>query len=227
MNWLTQSVGDIARELPGATGVFHGYGLDFCCGGKQALARAVERKGVDAEALTAELDRLHAQADGARGDWADADNAELIEHILTRYHDVHREQLPELIRLSQRVELVHGGHPECPSGLASHLEGLLAELENHMAKEEQILFPMISRGMLGMAGGPVGMMRHEHDEHAQGLARIHELTRGINLPVGACNTWRALYLGLATFEVDLMDHIHLENNILFDRIDGQGAAAHG
>lgn len=66
MNWLTQSVGDIARELPGATGVFHGYGLDFCCGGKQALARAVERKGVDAEALTAELDRLHAQADGAR-----------------------------------------------------------------------------------------------------------------------------------------------------------------
>lgn len=227
MNWLTQSVGDIARELPGATSVFHGYGLDFCCGGKQSLAQAVERKGADAAALTAELDRLHRQSDGARNNWADAENEALIEHILTRYHDVHREQLPELIRLSQRVELVHGGHPECPSGLAGHLESLQAELENHMAKEEQILFPMISRGMVGMASGPVGMMRHEHDEHAAGLARIHKLTGGVRLPSGACNTWRALYVGLAAFEVDLKDHIHLENNILFDRIDGQGAAAHG
>ncbi len=227
MNWLTQSVGDIAREVPGATGVFHGYGLDFCCGGKQSLARAIERKGVDAEVLTTKLDQLYAQADGAQGDWVDADNAELIEHILTRYHDVHRQQLPELIRLSQRVELVHGGHPECPSGLADHLETMLAELETHMRKEEQMLFPMISRGMLDVAAGPVNMMRHEHDDHAESLRRIHELTRGINLPVGACNTWRALYLGLAALVVDLMDHIHLENNVLFNRIDGQGAAANG
>ncbi|WP_347330603.1 iron-sulfur cluster repair protein YtfE [Marinimicrobium locisalis] len=227
MSWLTQSVGDIARELPGATGVLHGYGLDFCCGGKQTLAHALERKGVDQSALVAELDQLHTQAEGARGDWAAAGNDELIEHILTRYHDVHRQQLPELIRLSQRVELVHGGHPECPSGLANHLETMFAELESHMRKEEQILFPMIARGMLGMASGPVNMMRHEHDEHAQGLRRIHELTRGINLPVGACNTWRALYVGLASLEVDLMDHIHLENNILFDRIDGLGASANG
>lgn len=227
MSWLTQTVGDIARELPGATGVFHGYGLDFCCGGKQTLAHALDRKGIDSVALTAELDQLHAQAGNTRGDWAAADNAGLIEYILTRYHDVHRQQLPELIRLSQRVELVHGGHPECPSGLADHLETLLAELEGHMRKEEQVLFPMIARGMLDVAVGPANMMRHEHDEHAEGLRRIHELTHGINLPVGACNTWRALYLGLAALEVDLMDHIHLENNILFDRLDGQRVAANG
>lgn len=227
MNWLTQSVGDIARDLPGATSVFHGYGLDFCCGGKQLLARAIERKGVDSTALTDKLNQLHDRANGARGEWAEADNAELIEHILTRYHDVHRQQLPELIRLSQRVELVHGGHPECPSGLADHLETLMAELEAHMRKEEQVLFPMIARGMLDVAVGPANMMRHEHDEHAEGLRRIHELTRDINLPAGACNTWQALYLGLATLETDLMDHIHLENNILFDRVDTQRVAANG
>jgi len=226
MNWLTQTVGNIARELPGATGVFYGYGLDFCCGGKQSLAEAVERKGIDPVALTAALDDLNTKAGDAKGDWSETGNAELIEHILTRYHDIHRAQLPELIRLSQRVELVHGGHPECPSGLADHLEKFLAEMENHMRKEEQVLFPMISRGMLDVAAGPVNMMRQEHDEHAEGLGRIHELTRGINLPVDACNTWRALYLGLATLEVDLMDHIHLENNVLFERIDGPGVAAH-
>lgn len=35
---------------------------------------------------------------------AEASNDAVIEHILTRFHDVHRKQLPELIRLSLRVD---------------------------------------------------------------------------------------------------------------------------
>jgi regulator of cell morphogenesis and NO signaling len=35
-------------------------------------------------------------------------------------------------------------------------------------------------------------------------------------PRGACNTWRALLAGLHTLRNDLMQHIHLENNILFE-----------
>lgn len=159
--------------------------------------------------------------------WSSASDVELIEHILTRYHDVHRQQLPELIRLARRVELVHGGHTDCPVGLTAHLEQMYGELENHMQKEEQILFPMISRGIRGLAIKPIAMMRHEHDGHGQSISEIERITRGITLPEGACNTWQALYLGLATLKTDLMDHIHLENNILFERIDGQpGTANH-
>ena len=49
------------------------------------------------------------------------------------------------------------------------------------------------------------------------LAKLEALTNGITLPRGACNTWRALYLGLQTLREDLMAHIHLENNVLFER----------
>jgi regulator of cell morphogenesis and NO signaling len=227
MNLLDQSLGQLARTIPGATAVFHKYHLDFCCGGKQSLRDAAAKVALDPEALSQEVTALNAGPAGEKT-WNDASDVNLIEHILTRYHDVHRQQLPELIRLAQRVELVHGGHQECPAGLAAHLEEMQAELESHMQKEEQILFPMISQGMLGMAVRPVGMMRSEHDDHGHALTVIDKITHNITLPKGACNTWRALYLGLETLKKDLMEHIHLENNILFDRVDDQiGSVNHG
>ena len=68
-----------------------------------------------------------------------------------------------------------------------------------------------------MAGGPISVMRMEHDEHGVALRAIEQLTSGIVAPGGACTTWRALYTGLRTFREDLMAHIHTENNILFER----------
>lgn len=221
------SLGQLARDIPGATTVFHALKLDFCCGGHKSLREAALKRGLDLDDVIRKLEALKRRQDNVEN-WAEAPNDALIEHILNRYHDVHREQLPELIRLAQRVERVHGGHPQCPAGLSAHLEAMLAELENHMQKEEGILFPMIARGITGMAAGPVSVMRHEHDDHGAALERIGELTCGITLPDGACNTWRALYLGLSTLQNDLMDHIHLENNVLFNRIDGHmGGAQHG
>ena len=76
-----------------------------------------------------------------------ASEEELIEHILNRYHDTHRDQLPDMIRLAQRVERVHGGHPECPSGLSAHLEAMQAELKLHSNLSE--LYGVT----LGRAGG--------------------------------------------------------------------------
>ncbi|WP_331346661.1 iron-sulfur cluster repair protein YtfE [Cellvibrio sp. UBA7661] len=220
MSILDQSLGQLARSIPGATTIFHKYHLDFCCGGKKSLREAANDRDLSLDALAAELQLLQS-LDSTEQEWTSVPNIELIEHILTRYHDVHRQQLPELIRLAQRVELVHGGHTECPAGLSQHLETMLQELESHMKKEEQILFPMISRGITGMAVQPIAMMRSEHDDHGAALADIEYITNGMVVPKGACNTWRALYLGLETLKTDLMNHIHLENNILFDRIDHQ------
>ena len=58
-------------------------------------------------------------------------------------------------------------------------------------------------------------MRHEHDQHGVALARLEALTDDITTPKDACNTWRALYAGLTKLREDLMQHIHLENNVLF------------
>lgn len=122
--------------------------------------------------------------------------------------------------MAKRVELVHGGQAECPAGLTGQLEIMQKELEEHMRKEEEILFPMITRGMRTVARQPIKMMRQQHDDHIKELRIMEKMTNNITLPEGACNTWRELYLGLETFRKDLIDHICLENNILFRRIDG-------
>lgn len=150
-------------------------------------------------------------------DWRSADSDALIDHILTRYHAIHRQQLPELVRMARRVEHVHGAKESCPRGLADLLVAIHQELESHMQKEEQILFPMLRRGLGAQAQGPIAVMRHEHDDHGASLEQIMTLTDGITPPAGACNTWRALYAGLREFREDLTQHIHLENNLLFER----------
>lgn len=215
MTLLDKSVGQIARQLPGSTALFNQFGLDFCCGGKEPLGQAIAARGLDAAPIVSALEALAARGSDQR-DWSRASEAELIDHLLVRYHQVHREQLTELVRLASRVEQVHGDRPECPNGLAHHLMTMAHELDAHMQKEEQILFPMLKAGKREMATGPIHVMRHEHDEHGQALQRLYELTDNITLPKGACNTWRALFAGLQAFVDDLQQHIHLENNILFE-----------
>ena len=66
-----------------------------------------------------------------------------------------------------------------------------------------------------MARSPITVMRSEHDQHGEALAGLENLTNDMTEPADACNTWRALYAGLRQLREDLMQHIHLENNILF------------
>jgi regulator of cell morphogenesis and NO signaling len=209
-----QSLGQLACDIPGATRIFHSLKLDFCCGGHKSLREAALGKDLD-PALIADALNLLQDAGENQYDWRNEPPERLIAHLLTRYHARHREQLPELIRLARRVEHVHGARSSCPNGLADLLTDLQQELEGHMLKEEQVLFPMLQQGFGPQAAPPIQVMRFEHDQHGQTLEKLLALTDNITPPVDACNTWRALYRGLLEFRDDLTQHIHLENNVLF------------
>lgn len=142
---------------------------------------------------------------------------QLIAHVLARYHEVHRRQLPELIRLARKVEQVYGGRADCPHGLAEHLSAMAQELESHMRKEENVLFPMIVAGRGAMAAMPISVMRMEHDDHGIALRALENLSNGMQPPMDACATWRTLYADLRTFRDDLVAHIATENHLLFER----------
>ena len=215
MTDLTPSaiVGDIAGTLPGAAEVFRSYGISFCCGGKLSLLEAAGQQGLAVDAVLADLRALEA---GANRD-APAETLPLIDHILTRYHDTHRTEMDWLIPLSQKVETVHGDHEEAPIGLTQALIDLRDELDSHMAKEEQVLFPMMRQGGHPMIQHPIAAMRHEHDQAADLLRKVEHVTHGLTLPEGACRSWTALYTGLEKFSGDLVAHMHLENEVLFPR----------
>jgi regulator of cell morphogenesis and NO signaling len=203
-------LGDIARELPGAAAVFRRFGLDYCCGGNQSLRAAADAGGVDARQVERELAVLTpAPAE------APEEPLPLIDHILSRYHETHRRELPELILLARRVEERHAEHPQVPKGLAKLLEHIAEAIEEHMQKEERILFPMMRAGGVPMIMGPIQVMEDEHVEHGERLRQLEALTRNHTPPADACTSWQALYAGTRKLVDDVMQHIHLENNVLF------------
>ncbi|MFA5939731.1 MAG: iron-sulfur cluster repair protein YtfE [Sinimarinibacterium sp.] len=210
-----RTLGDIAASLPGSTAVFRTHKLDFCCGGNVTLREAAARKGLSADAIAEQLRGLHPAVAATPPQSASA----LIDHIIERYHQVHRRELPELIRLAGRVEAVHRERAEVPAGLAEALRVLLRELEAHMQKEELVLFPMIRQGT-PMVVQPIAVLRAEHDEHGERLRHVEELAHQCVPPDDACNTWRALYAGVRKLIDDVMEHIHLENNVLFPAATG-------
>jgi regulator of cell morphogenesis and NO signaling len=209
------ALADLATSLPAASRVFRRHRLDYCCGGRMSLAEACDRRGLDPATVAAEIESETPARDDVR--WDDRPLPQLIDFILTRYHAPLRDELARLVYMARKVERVHGDKPGCPRGLGDHLARVADEVEAHLAKEEQILFPMILSGRGAMTHGPVAVMTREHDDHGASLARTRELTGDLEPPAHACTTWRALYLGLETLEHELMDHIHLENNILFPR----------
>jgi regulator of cell morphogenesis and NO signaling len=210
-----QAIGQIAVQLPGATAIFRRHKLDFCCGGQVSLAQAASEKGLDAVALMRELAAIQRTDAPLEFDSAGA----LIDHILQRYHAVHRDQLPELIRMARRVEAVHRDHPLVPVGLAALLEAAEQDLLDHMVKEESILFPILKAGGSPFVSQPIGVMRTEHTQHGALLEQLMDLSNNASPPQGACNSWRALYAGIAQVHDDLINHIHLENNVLFNQFD--------
>ena len=148
-------------------------------------------------------------------DIAPTDPSALTRYIETRYHARHREQLPVLAAMAERVEDVHFGDDGVPEGLSILLRQMIGEMEVHMKKEELILFPAIRRGGGAELATPIAVMRADHDDHGAELDRIMGLTNGLTLPVGACRSWTALYDGLTEFVTDLRAHVALENDVLF------------
>jgi regulator of cell morphogenesis and NO signaling len=220
MATLDTPIGDIAREQPSSTRVFLRHKLDFCCGGRRTLREACAKAGLDPEVIARELERE--QATMPTQSWEQRSSAELVDYILNHYHEALRRDMPSLIDAARKVERVHADKPDVPRGLADELTEFWTEMQQHMMKEERVLFPMLASGARGaQVYMPVRVMEHEHDEHGVRLTRIRVLTGDFEIPPGACATWTALYRGLRAVEADLMEHIHLENNVLFMRA-GEG-----
>lgn len=146
------------------------------------------------------------------------DAVHLIGQIQSRYHATHRRDLPRLCALARKVESRHTDDPRTPRGLTELLRQIWRELEDHMQREERILFPSMLRKAAGL-DVPLAEIRRHHARHAVRLSRIARLTHGFTPPEGACPDWWALYAMAFSFVDDLEEHMQLEDEILFPRYE--------
>ncbi len=232
---LELTVGEIAAQWPASIRVFERHHIDFCCGGKSPVTDACRARGLDAEAVFAEIDaELARETPASAADdagWRTASLESLIDHILSTHHAYLKTQLPRMAAMMDKILAKHGArHGAVLEPLAATLVAMREELESHLMKEEMILFPLIRKmedarrkgqalagNHCGSAANPIRVMVAEHDSAGEGLERMRQLTGGFTPPEDACNTFRGLYYELGVLEADLHRHIHLENNILFPR----------
>ncbi len=212
----TMTLAELAVAHPAASRIFYKKGLDFCCGGKRPVLEACRDLGLDARAILEEISREESNSPELQH-WEKKTIRELITFIVEHYHARLRTEIPELVAMAEKVERVHADKSTCPRGLRQHLEAIESAVNDHLDKEEGILFPLFLSGRGHHAAAPIRVMEFEHVEHGANLRRTRELTDNLTAPPEACATWQALYARLGALEADLMQHIHLENNLLFQR----------
>jgi regulator of cell morphogenesis and NO signaling len=218
------TLGDMVTANPSVSRVFEQYQLDYCCGGAQPFSEACAAAGIDPATVLADLAELEEQP---AAEWASMPPGELVDLLEATHHVYLKAELPRLTALLDKVVGVHGGrHPELLDVQTSY-EQLRAELEPHLAKEEQVLFPMIRELQdatstpdfhCGNLDSPIRVMQFEHDQAGELLARLRELTGDYTPPADGCGSFQALYAGLADLEADTHQHIHKENNVLFPNV---------
>lgn len=226
---LHTRLADIVSDDPRAASVFDRFGFDYCCHGDKTLRDAALDGNVAISEVIDELVALGPKPpDHSQTRWQNL--PDLIHHVVSNHHHYVREHVPILQRWLERLVLRHGArHPELHE-IRSTFETLSAELVQHMAKEENILFPYLHvlwsateaggrrpSSPFGTLDNPIRSMESEHQRAGELLARLRSLSDSYKPPLDACTTYRVCFAELARFEADLHRHVHLENHVLFPR----------
>ena len=226
------TVAQLAIDQPGALSVFAKYNIDYCCGGHRSLAEACHRAGLDPEKIRAEIQQTSPAEAGQVLRPETWTSSFLADFIIENHHTFVRKAIPELDALLEKVCERHGGDTPELLAVREVFSELAEELSEHMEREELVLFRAIKRmeaqpGILPpmeqLIHGSIVAMEGEHEAAGTLIKQIRGLTGNFTPPEFACPTFRITYQRLREFDEDLMKHIHLENNILFERF-GKPAA---
>jgi len=226
----THTVGEIVAEDYRKAAVFKNHNIDFCCGGGQSLEQACITANLDLENLIESLELVEKQSNDPGKDFQSWPLDKLVNYIIDVHHEYVKNNVSVILEFVNKVKNVHGDRKPNVSDIADHFNNLAQELEHHMRKEEMILFPYIidlvncknnKRGFSGSNFGtirnPINLMLSEHQDAGTELDIIRKLTDDFKPPYDACATHTVSYGQLKDFETDLLQHIHLENNILFPK----------
>jgi len=225
------SLAQIVNSNHKAASVFEKYHLDFCCKGKRSLEQACSEQQLTTSQVTEELENIFSnESNNISIDFDKMNLTQLCDYILQTHHVYVKNEMPQIYTYLQKVSSKHGDrHPELIR-IFQTFAAVKEEMEGHMKKEESMLFPrikelekLVNSGSgkfqlnIGYLQSPINVMEHEHDHAGTQLNEIRVLTNDYTPPQDACTTYRLSFAALQAFELDLHQHVHLENNILFPK----------
>lgn len=223
---VNTQVSDIVTALPQSADLFRNLRIDYCCGGKISLKEAAEQRSLDVDEVLKDIHSIEEKRESRESlEPSKFGEKTLIAYIQEKYHAGLREELPLLAPYITKVARVHGeNHPHLLR-IQEIFKSLRTELLDHTDDEDMNVFPLV----LEFLAHPTPEMKEklkphvfeletEHDNAGRLLHELREITNNFTPPEGACGTYRLVYARLEQLEKETFEHVHLENNILFDRI---------
>jgi len=218
-------VSDIVSEMPRTGDLFRELRIDFCCGGKMPLQQAAQERGLDTAEVLSRIEQI-AQEEALRQEMkpSSLEPDALIAHIQQRYHATLREELPALTPYVTKLARVHGGHRPYLLRVQEIFSLLKKELLEHTEDEDQKVFPLLTSYFASPSSESAEALKphlseleSEHEAAGDLLKELREITSDFVPPMDACGTHRLVLNRLEALEKDTFEHIHLENNVLFDQ----------
>lgn len=216
---------EVVLTYPNALSVLTRYNIDYCCGGKMSFREACDKAGLNADQIWGEIVHGRPSGNSYQLRFTTWSAPLLVDFITQNHHAYVKEAIPQLQELLDKVCNVHGEDHIELNEIRDDFNDLAEELLSHLEKEEKVLFPSIKshfrEGKTFLSNnfeGPISVMEDEHELAGDLMKSIRQLTSNYTIPRDACPTYQLTYKKLAEFDQDLMQHVHLENNVLFEKV---------
>ncbi len=225
-------VNTIVKENHHTAVVFRKYGIEYCCGGKWPLETVCMMKGLEFHQLKKELELASriVQLPPAL-DFEKWSIDFLTSYIVNIHHQFLKDTLPETGSILAHFAEEHNKkYPYLPE-VVILFEQLNKELLPHIQYEEDTIFPYIRQVghayenndsyaslLVKTLRKPLdSIMLHEEDVLSAIVLKIRIATNNYSIPPNACVSHIVTLSRLRELDNDLMQHIYLENEVLFPR----------
>lgn len=226
----TTTIGEIVAADFRTAKVFESHGIDFCCGGKVALATICSEKGFDLATIIRELEAVQNTPADRSQNYSSWTLPFLADYIVNTHHAYLKENDAQIAAYARKIAGVHGAHHPEVIEIAAIFDKIATDMAAHLKEEEEVFFPAFKRADAARISGATPeakdrdtirasllRLHREHEEIGDAVHAIRHLAKDYVIPGDVCNTFMVTYQKLKEFEDDLHKHVHLENNILFPK----------
>ncbi len=142
---------------------------------------------------------------------------ELLHFVKVTCHENLHDVINDLRGINEAF--LKNGSTESPVNLILFLNDFIRLLQLHLALEENDFYLLIEKGKKEMKIFPIYKLLEEHDEIKEYLINIRKLTGDYEI-ISTRPEIRQLHLKLQELDRIVVNHIHLQNHVLFPMIIG-------
>jgi regulator of cell morphogenesis and NO signaling len=225
-------INDIIQQDHRTVDVFRKYGIEYCCSGRFPLEMICLNKGLDFEQVKKELEAATRVVQLPNTLAYDTWSIDFLTSYITNiHHQFLRATLPGTAQIVRHFADEHVKKYPYMQEVAGLFEVLKKELLPHIQHEEETIFPYIcqvvhawenndiyGRLLVKTLRKPLNLMMHqEEDVLSAQMLKIRQHANNYQVPEKACVSHQVALARLKELDSDLMQHIYLENEILFPR----------